>query len=270
MAVVSGDTATCGLPSDMMDRDQLSSQLGDEIPGLLRYARSIARDDAVAEDLVSETLVRALERSDSFRADSGLATWLHRILHNLAVDRFRRQREFASDEIVDRVEQDWRNDAYTVDAATVVARAETADELRDALVRLPFAYRTAVVLHDAHGLTNQQVAEIQGVSLPAAKQRLRRGRMMLVSSLADGADRREALKGVPLGCWEARSKVSDYLDDELPQSDRRLLEAHLDTCPTCPPLYASLVGATIALRAAGRDPDSVIDPAVLARLRDRG
>lgn len=88
--------------------------------------------------------------------------------------------------------------------------------------------------------------------------------MMLVSSLAEGAERREALKGVPLNCWDARSKVSDYLDDELPQSDRTLLEAHLDTCPTCPPLYASLVGAREALRS--RDPDTVIDPVVLARL----
>ena len=250
-----------------MERDELSPLLGDQIPGLLRYARSITADPGLAEDLVSDTLVRAMERSDSFRGDASLSTWLHRILHNLAVDRFRRQREFASDEVADRVEQQWHDDAYTVDAATVVARAETADELRDALVRLPFDYRTAVVLHDAHGLTNQQVADIQGVSLPAAKQRLRRGRMMLVSSLADGAERREALKGVPLGCWEARSKVSDYLDDELPQSARRLLEAHLDSCPTCPPLYASLVGAREAMRSVERDPDSVIDPAVLARLR---
>lgn len=94
--------------------------------------------------------------------------------------------------------------------------------------------------------------------------------MMLVSSLAAGDERREALKGVPLGCWEARSKVSDYLDDELPQSDRALLEAHLDACPTCPPLYASLVGAREAMRAPLRDPDSVIDPSLAALLKQRG
>lgn len=188
-----------------MDRDQLSTRLADQIPGLLRYARSLTRDDAVAEDLVSDTLVRALERADTFE-DTGLATWLHRILHNLAVDRFRRQREFAADDVVERVERDWRDDAYTVDAAPVVARAESAAELRDALVRLPFDYRTVVVLHDAHGLTNAQIAQIQGVSLPAAKQRLRRGRMMLVSSLASGAERREALKGVPLGAGTRGAK----------------------------------------------------------------
>ena len=253
-----------------MDRSDLHDLLPDQIPGLLRYARTIVWDEAAAEDLVSDTLVRALERSDSYRGDSSLSTWLHRILHNLAVDRFRRQREFATDDIVERVEADWRDDAYTVDAAVVVTRAETGAELRDALVRLPFDYRTAIVLHDGHALTNQQVADIQGISLPATKQRVRRGRMMLVSSLAAGDERREALKGVPLGCWEARSKVSDYLDDELPQSDRALLEAHLDACPTCPPLYASLVGAREAMRAPLRDPDSVIDPSLAALLKQRG
>jgi RNA polymerase sigma-70 factor (ECF subfamily) len=239
------------------------------IPGLLRYALSMTRDQQQAEDLVSDTLVRALERSGTFREESSLATWLHRILHNLAVDRFRQEREVPAEDIADLVEQDWRHDAYTVDAAVVVARAETRDEMLDALIRLPFVYRSAVVLHDAHGLTSRQVAEVQDTSLPAAKQRLRRGRMMLVSAPASGAERRAALAGVPLGCWEARSKVSDYLDDELAPKQRALVEGHLDSCPTCPPLYASLVGARTALHDLNvfRDPDSVIPPEVVERLR---
>lgn len=243
----------------------LAEQLGEHIPGLLRYARTLTPEPAAAEDLVADTMVRALERADSFRGEASLQTWLHRILHNLAVDRTRRSREIAVEDVVERVDRDWRDDAYTVDAATVVTRAETGSELLDALARLPFIYRSAVVLHDAHGLTSREVAQVQGIGLPAAKQRLRRGRMMLVSALAEGAERRETLRGVPLGCWEARSKVSDYLDDELSQSDRRLLEAHLDTCPTCPPLVASLVGTRHAMGSA-RDPDTVIDPAVIERI----
>lgn len=249
------------------DRD-----LVEHIPQLVRYARTLTTDEAAAEDLVSETLVRAIERGDGYRGDAAVQTWLHRILHNLAVDRFRGSREYPDNAIEDRVEEQWRDDAYTVDAVTVVARAETAAELRDALIRLPFVYRSAVVLHDAHGLTGQEVAEVQNVSLPAAKQRIRRGRMLLVSALARGAERREALRGVPLNCWEARSRVSDYIDDELPAEQRRLIEAHLHSCPTCPPLYAALVGTRTALQQGAdqdRDPDSVIHPEVLATLRDR-
>ena len=245
-----------------MRASDVRSQLAAEVPGLLRYARTIVRDDQMAEDLVQETLLRALQRADSFRGEASLATWLHRILHNLAVDLFRRNREDATEDIEREVEARWRDDSYTVDAAVVVERAETREELEDALVRLPVIYRTAVVLHDAEGMTVAEIAEVQAVGLPAAKQRLRRGRMMLVDALAQGRERREALWGVPLRCWDARSKVSDYLDDDLLGPDRVLVERHLETCPTCPPLYAGLVGARAALGTL-RDANAVV-PAPLA------
>lgn len=161
----------------------------------------------------------------------------------------------------------WRDEAYTVDAATVVERAETREELEDALVRLPVIYRTAVVLHDAEGMTVAEIADVQGLGLPAAKQRLRRGRMMMVDALAQGRERREALRGVPLRCWDARSKVSDYLDDELLAPDRVLVERHLEACPTCPPLYAGLVGTRAAMGAL-RDADTVVPKSLADRINE--
>jgi RNA polymerase sigma-70 factor, ECF subfamily len=243
------------------------SRLAAEVPGLLRYARTMVRDPALAEDLVQETLLRALQRADSFRGDSSLSTWLHHMLHNLAVDRFRGDREDATEDLERDVEEKWRDDSYTVDASTVVERAETRAELRDALVRLPVIYRTAVVLHDAEGMTVSEIADVQGIGLAAAKQRLRRGRMMLVSSLAHGPDRQEALRGVPLRCWDARSKISDYLDNELAASDRVLVEHHLESCPTCPPLYAGLVGTRRALGSL-RDADTVVPTTLAERISE--
>ena len=52
-----------------------------------------------------------------------------------------------------------------------------------------------------------------------------------------------------LSCPEARSLVSDYIDGELPASSARGLEDHLQACPNCPPLYASLVQTLADLRA---------------------
>jgi RNA polymerase sigma-70 factor, ECF subfamily len=43
-------------------------------------------------------------------------------------------------------------------------------------------------------------------------------------------------------CWDARRKASDYLDQALTDSERAALEGHLEHCPICPPLHASLVG----------------------------
>ena len=159
-----------------MSELEVRSRLAAEVPGLLGYARTIGPDAHQAEDLVQDTLLRALQRAGSFHGDAWLATWLHRILHNLAVDRFRRDREDATEDVEREVEQRWRDDSYTVDAATVLERAETRQELEDALVRLPVIYRTVVVLHDAEGMTVAQIADVQNVGLPAAKQRLRRGR----------------------------------------------------------------------------------------------
>lgn len=242
-------------------------RLAPEVPGLLRYARTIVRNGEAPEDLVQETLLRALQRADTFREESSLSTWLHRILHNLAVDCFRQGREDATGDVEREVDEQWHDDSFTVDAALVVERAETRDELRDALLRLPVIYRTAVVLHDAEGMTVAEIADVHGIGLPTAKQRLRRGRMMLVSALAQGPERRDALQGVPLRCWDARSKISDFLDDELVASDRSLVERHLEACPTCPPLYAGLVGTRNALGTL-RDADTVVPTPLAARINE--
>lgn len=52
-----------------------------------------------------------------------------------------------------------------------------------------------------------------------------------------------------LSCVEARSMVSDYIDHDLPAELATALEAHLETCPNCPPLYASLVQTLADLKA---------------------
>lgn len=79
---------------------------------------------------------------------SPLATWLHRILHNLTVDQSRRRRELPADlteeAAAEQVEPLWSHDSYTVGSALVLERVETAEQLQDALLRLPLIYRSVV------------------------------------------------------------------------------------------------------------------------------
>ncbi|MEZ5244143.1 MAG: sigma-70 family RNA polymerase sigma factor [Acidimicrobiales bacterium] len=243
--------------------DLEADDLADQLEMLQRYALGVTRDPDLAADIVQDTVVRALERADQYRREAPLGHWLIRIAHNLIVDRARR----AHHEIaVDDVEENWRDDSYSVDAEAIVERATTRDELLDALVRLPFIYRSAVVLHDIEGLRVADIATIHEISLPAAKQRLRRGRMATVTALASGHERRVATKGVPMRCWDARQHVSDYLNGDLDASTATVVETHLESCPTCPPLYAALVGVHAELGRL-RDPDSVIDPELTQRIR---
>lgn len=68
-------------------------------------------------------------------------------------------------------------------------------------------------------------------------------------------------------CWAARSRIDEYLADELTHSERARVEQHLAECPTCPSLYASIVGVTVALGGL-RDRDSVVPPHLVERVRD--
>ena len=74
-----------------------------------------------------------------------------------------------------------------------------------------------------------------------------------------------ANRDVVMGCAQARSLVSDYLDGELDDQGRKNLEAHVATCATCPPLYASLVGVRDQLGDL-HDPDTVIPDEIRRRL----
>ena len=246
-----------------LTQDQILAAL----PSLNRYARYLTRDEQSAADLVQESVVRALERAEGFRGESTPQTWLHRIMHNVHLDQARKRtpEPTADEELLAAVENAWRDDAYLVDADAVIERAAERDRLYDALAHLPVILRSAVVLHDLEGLTSPQIAEVHGIGVPAAKQRLRRGRALLVSLLAHDEERVRAMVGVPMRCWQARARIGDYLDGELPRDAATLLETHLATCPTCPSLYASVVGVRDAVGEL-RDPASVVPEDLMTRI----
>jgi len=215
-----------------------------------------------AEDLAQDAILRAWASRAALRDAAALPAWLNRAVVNLAIDRSRRHRDQLS---IESVEERWHDDSYTVDPEQVLARAEERDALEDALARLPAIYRVPVVLHDGGDWTAREIAEAIGAGLPAVKQRLRRGRMMLVSALADESPKRLASLAQPMHCWRARRHISAYLDGELQPDTAAEVERHLAGCPTCPPLYASLVGVRATLGGL-RDPDTVIPDEMAARL----
>ena len=66
----------------------------------------------------------------------------------------------------------------------------------------------------------------------------------------------------------ARRHVSAYLDGELDADKWSVVEAHLETCPRCPPLYSGLAGVKANLGGV-RDPDTVLDEAIAGRIRQQ-
>lgn len=245
--------------------DAFAARLAAELPRLVRLATRLVADADQAEDCAQETIVGAWRRRDQLRDASALPAWLRRSLVNRIVDRSRRHHDELDLELV---EADWRDDSYSVQPDRVLERAEVRDDLEDGLARLPVIYRLPVILHDVLGWTGAEIASAMEIGLPAAKQRLRRGRMMLVSALAEDDARRQASLAQPMRCWRARRHVSAYLDGELDDATRSSVEQHLESCPTCPPLYASLVGVRATLGGL-RDPDTVVEDRIAGRIRDR-
>jgi len=241
--------------------------LAGELSRLVRLALHLTRDPATAEDLAQEAVLRAWSKRRQLRDDAPIGPWLNRILVNLVIDRSRARTDVRELAVAD-IEARWHDDDYSVDPEKVIARAELRDELEDALVRLPAGYRTVVVLHDVVGWPVSAIADALRIGLPAAKQRLRRGRMMLVSALAEGDPKRAASLAQPMHCWQARRHISAYLDDEVDSDTRAAVEGHLAVCPTCPPLYASLVGVRSQLGGL-RDPDSVVPDEIAERVAGR-
>ena len=157
-----------------------------------RYILGMVHDATEAEDLTQETFLRVHRKLDTLRDPKTLSVWLYRIATRVCYDRFR--------------QPSYRNPPASLDAAAEERGAEPAeladleaprvDQLLDqremsACVRryveqLPDTYRTALFLHDFHGMTNPEIAERVGVSLPTVKIRLHRARRALAGVLAGG------------------------------------------------------------------------------------
>jgi RNA polymerase sigma-70 factor (ECF subfamily) len=153
------------------------------LDALYSFALKLARAHDDAEDLVSDTMLRALERWDQYRLGTNIRAWLFTILFHLFVSRKRRldAREVATfgdgdgwgaHEVVGEADPEARFYESFVD-----------DEVTRAVDALPEEYRTAVVLSDVHGLRYAEIAQVLGVPEGTVKSRLFRGRRILQKKL---------------------------------------------------------------------------------------
>ncbi|MBI4884640.1 MAG: RNA polymerase sigma factor [Actinobacteria bacterium] len=144
-----------------------------EIEVLLRVARSLTRNDADAEDLVQDTLIRAyraIERFDGLHPRA----WLLTILRNTHINRHRRQRpELLRDP--DRTSRELF-DVASDDVTDAAVDAGFDAEIDLALMGLEEPFRAVVQLVDVEGLTYAEAAEVLGVPAGTVMSRLHRAR----------------------------------------------------------------------------------------------
>jgi RNA polymerase sigma-70 factor (ECF subfamily) len=140
------------------------------IPALRRYGRALTRDAETADDLVQDTLVRAL-RSEHLFHGGDVRSWLYTILTNLNRNRLR---SLARRPMLTPIEDN--------DAPSAGPEAGGRD-IERALALLVDEQRTALLLVVLEGLTYREVAEVQGVPIGTVMSRLARARVQIKTYL---------------------------------------------------------------------------------------
>jgi RNA polymerase sigma-70 factor (ECF subfamily) len=153
------------------------------LPRLRRFARSLARDGADADDLTQLTLERALKARQQWAAGTRMDAWVMRIMRNCWLDegrsRTRRDRVFAA--------ADGEQVEHADPLADAADRSADADRIDRAMSRLPSEQREVVALVLVEGFKYREAADLLEIPIGTLTSRLNRGRQALTQMLGDTA-----------------------------------------------------------------------------------
>lgn len=176
------------------------------LSGLYRLALRLTGSRASAEDLVQETYLRALRAFHTLRSTDRVRPWLFQILSRLVIDRRRADtrevplKDVDGFSLYDLIAEE---DPFPYsDRLHDDFLAQFKDEeVRQALVELPEAYRVPLVLLYTEGLSYRELSEVIGCPIGTVMSRLHRGRKILEQKLWECARRRGLVK-----TWEPHSR----------------------------------------------------------------
>lgn len=154
-------------------------QLGQVIPHLRAFGRSLSGSRDLADDLVQETLLKAWAARQRFQAGTNMRAWTFIILRNLYLSQMRRARFKGEwdDLVADRI----------LAAPASQDRHVELGDMQRALLHLPQPQREALILVGAGGFAYEEAAEICQVAVGTIKSRVARGRVALEHLLTEGA-----------------------------------------------------------------------------------
>ncbi len=169
-------------------RQRFDAEALAHMDALYSFALKLTRAREDAEDLVSDTMLRAFQRWEQYRLGTNIRAWLFTILYHAFVSRKRRIDAREVQPIED--EDGWTG--YEVvgesDPETNFYDSFLDEEIVTAIEQLPDEYRSAVVMSDLHQMRYAEIAEILDVPEGTVKSRLFRGRRLLQAKLREYAE----------------------------------------------------------------------------------
>ena len=169
--------------ADAMRRREFEREALLHLDALFSFALKLSRSRDDAEDLVSDTMLRALERWEQYRLGTNIRAWLFTILYHLFVSRKRR---IDAREVLAPDDSDGSAAFEPVGETDPERRFYDSfidEEIVAAVRALPEEYKSAVMLSDVHGLRYAEIATALGVPEGTVKSRLFRGRRILQKKL---------------------------------------------------------------------------------------
>ena len=149
-----------------------------QLASLYSHARWLTGDDAEAEDLVQESLTKALRAFDSFQPDTNFRAWIFRILKNTFLTSRTALAYVRTDYLEDVPEAQEVIDTSLGPEAEMI-RIDSLELVRSALGELPVALREVLLLSDVEEFRYREIAEILGVPIGTVMSRLSRARQAL-------------------------------------------------------------------------------------------
>jgi len=189
---------------------------------VMAVIRRIVRNSVDAEDLLQETLLAAWKALDQFQGKSSLATWVHRIAINKALNRIR-----------SAPERYWEGSP----ALENLAESGTEDHPRDFALRdivwkaidsLPEPQRLVLILKDVDGLSSPEVCAKLNLSPMAVRQRLHRARKHVAETLSP-----DLCTADELTCGGQLDLLMDQLDGVLEGPTHAAVSLHVRGCRDC-------------------------------------
>ena len=166
-----------------------------------RYARALTRDASRADDLVQDTLLRALAKQHLWQEGTNLRAWLFTLMHNQHVNDVRRSNRDGGNVDVDEM-------SSVLVANTDPSASRNCANWSAALALLPLEQREAILLVGLEGMRYDEAAAVAGVPIGTVRSRLSRGREALrrILDIDEAAGRRRAL---PPGAGRALPRRPD-------------------------------------------------------------
>lgn len=154
-------------------------------PRIVRYLRYLVRDASEAEDLAQETFIRAYRQQETLRDPAALESWLYRIATHICIDRMRQRARTKAHQADSPAEDLPIIDHVQPSPFVIVQQAEMGECVDQYVATLSDPQKAVLLLHDADGMTDNEIADLLALPLTTVKMRLHRARQKLGTALRD-------------------------------------------------------------------------------------